>query len=300
MKTRAPRSLMWFYILVTYVVVQFAWWAYHLISLSNQVYTDTKADKRFWMIMGEGMVFFVLLIVGVWQLKKSVKREMEVNTEQRNFLLSTTHELKTPLSVVKLYLQTLRKRELPRDQQLEMIDKAVAENERLTTMINRMLLATRLESGVSPVQMNHGNLSQLMREVMDTIIERFPAQPFEVRIDTDIQAAFDPEAMRSIITNLVENAVKYNREDRPAVSVELIEKGGGAVLVVMDRGRGIKDKEAVKRLFVREENEETRSAQGSGLGLYIVDQMCKLQGATLLISDRPEGEGTIVTVDIGV
>src|SRR5690606_33270716 len=112
MQQKTPRALVWFYVLVLYVSVQLIWWAINIVVLSNKVYQDTKAEKQFWMIIGEGAVFFVLMLLAVWQLKRSFRREIELNQKQRNFLLSTTHELKTPLSVVKLNLQTMQKRDL--------------------------------------------------------------------------------------------------------------------------------------------------------------------------------------------
>src|SRR5690554_7481691 len=116
------QTAIFFYILGAYVVLQFVWWGYHLIELTSEIKTPDAQQKRIIMIIGEGLVFFFLLLLGLWKIRSSIQKEMRLSKRQNNFLLSVTHELKTPLTSNKLYLQTLLKRSnLEREQQEDLI-----------------------------------------------------------------------------------------------------------------------------------------------------------------------------------
>ena len=102
-----------FYLLVFYVILQFVWWIYLIFSLYDQIYTEAEVLKhKAWMIIGEGSVFLLILLGGIWMIRRAFRREMEVNANQQNFLMSVTHELKSPIASVKLFLQTLKSRSL--------------------------------------------------------------------------------------------------------------------------------------------------------------------------------------------
>jgi signal transduction histidine kinase len=141
------QTAIFFYILGIYVVLQFAWWGYHLIELTGEIKKEASfIQKRVFMIIGEGLVFFIILLLGLWKIRSSIKKDLGLTQRQNNFLLSVTHELKTPLSANKLYLQTILKRNPEQSTQISMIEKAIQENERLEIMIDNILNATRLES----------------------------------------------------------------------------------------------------------------------------------------------------------
>ena len=102
-----------FYILSLYVVVQFLWWGFHLIELTSAITEESDLiNKRVTMVIGEGIVFLLILLLGHWQIRRSIKKQLTLDKDQRNFMLSVTHELKTPLAANKLYLQTISKRDL--------------------------------------------------------------------------------------------------------------------------------------------------------------------------------------------
>lgn len=285
MQGKTPKSLVWFYILVSYVIVQFAWWAYHLINLSKALYSDDIASKRITMIVGEGSVFFVLLLVGVWQLKKSIKREMQLNRDQKNFLLATTHELKTPLSSVKLLIETVQKRELSPEKKEELLNRALDENDRLNDMIDRVLMASRIESHGNKLSFVQGDISRLVNSIIDDFQGKFPNRMIEALVQDHLTGKFDESAVLSIMSNLIENALKYS-DAKSTIVVSLAKHGDYVDLMVEDSGVGIKDPKRAVKLFYREQNEETRTEKGSGLGLFIVNKLCQLHGGELLIESN--------------
>ena len=110
------RTALIFYVLSVYVVVQFIWWGYHLIELTEVASQASQpVSNRIAMIIGEGAVFLILLLIGIWQIRRSIRKELKLSERQNNFLLSVTHELKTPLAANKLYLQTIKKRDLSKE-----------------------------------------------------------------------------------------------------------------------------------------------------------------------------------------
>ena len=111
------RTALIFYVLSAYVVIQFLWWGYHIIELTNELAKEsTEISSRVRMILGEGSVFLLLLLIGIWQIRRSIRKELNLSARQNNFLLSVTHELKTPLAANKLYIQTIQKRDLSKEQ----------------------------------------------------------------------------------------------------------------------------------------------------------------------------------------
>src|SRR5690554_7418532 len=162
------QTAIFFYILGVYVVLQFVWWGYHLIELSSEIDTPESQRKRIIMITSEGFVFFMILLLGLWKVRSSFKKEMKMSKRQNNFLLSVTHELKTPLTSNKLYLQTLLKRKnLEREQQEQLLEQAIAENNRLEDMIENILTATRIENHRLQLNFENYNLSEEITRIVE-------------------------------------------------------------------------------------------------------------------------------------
>lgn len=294
MREKTPRPLLWFYVIVGYVLLQFTWWGYYLIDLSGAVYPEKELNDRVLMILGEGAVFLTLLFVAIYQLRKSIKKELGLNQEKTNFLLSVTHELKTPLSSVKLMLQTLQSRKLPEEKRAELLEKALAENERLTSMIENLLLASGIEERQVFLNRIRRNLSRFVSTTLDDLKTLYPNHVFKTNIEADILFRFDEHYFYAILSNLISNAVKYSPEGSE-VTLNLKSKSGKVVLEVSDQGQGIKEKEDVLKKFYREGNEETRSSKGTGLGLFIVHKVVELhQGKIQIENNQPRG--TVVRI----
>jgi signal transduction histidine kinase len=304
-----PRSLLVFYVLVSYVVLQFCWWFYLLFDLNNQIYdlrislsdfinhgVETelllrkKLSQKHWMILGEGLVFILLLLLGIIQTRKSFRRETRVMRQQKNFLLSVTHELKSPIAAVKLYLQTLEKRDLERPKQIELLQKAIIESNRLDQLVENILVAAQIDNHVLLIQKEKSNLSEFIRNFINEFSDKYSIA-LESEIENDIFLCFDSIAFRSILVNLLENAVKYSHS-APEISVKLWTKSNSIFVSVADQGIGIQDEEKLRvfEKFFRSGNEETRQSKGTGLGLYIVKYLVEHhQGSISIRSNTPKG-----------
>ena len=304
-----PRSLLVFYVLVSYVVLQFCWWFYLLFDLNNQIYDlqfslsdfynhgvesevvlRKNLIQKHWMILGEGLVFILLLLLGIIQTRKSFRRETLVIRQQKNFLLSVTHELKSPIASVKLYLQTLEKRELDRSKQIDLLQKAIIESNRLDHLVENILVAAQIDNHVLLIQKENANLSEFIRNFLTECNEKYSIT-LESEIQNNIFLHFDSIAFRSILVNLFENAVKYSNES-PEISLKLWTSSNSVFISISDQGIGIQEDEKLRVFdkFFRSGNEETRQSKGTGLGLYIVKYLVELhQGKISVSSNTPKG-----------
>ncbi len=284
-----------FYVLVAYILLQFTWWSYLLVELNNEVYehrienvhlrnssseqqlTEEKAlqrksRERWWMVIGEGCVFLTLLTLGSIQTLRSFRKEMLLARQQKNFLLSISHEFKSPLASIKLYLQTLLKHDLEKEKKESFLNSAIADTERLHNLVENALLANMIDHKGYSFNKEEVNLSALVR----LIIQKFQSVPdFKNKIEPNIQEGLSMQADKIALTlmfnNLLENAAKYSAEGSD-IKVLLQKTNNKISLSVSDEGIGIPDveKNKVFEKFYRVGKEETRSTKGTGLGLFIV------------------------------
>ena len=282
------------YLLGFYVLVQFVWWAYMLVQLNAEIYNlklelllsgisspeqliqkadlDQKLSLRIWMVLGEGAVFVSILLLGFWSVRKSITKELMLAEQQKNFLLSVTHELKSPLAAIKLQLQTLSARSLDEDKKQLIYSRALSDTDRLEKLVENLLLVNKVESEKLPLTKEPINLSKLLLEILDTTYSsQINAGKLIVDSEQNIILNMDSMAFQSIVLNLVENAIKYAGESKVEVSLEVL-KDNTIQLEVRDYGDGIPDseKEKIFERFYRLGNEEVRKTKGTGIGLYLV------------------------------
>jgi signal transduction histidine kinase len=251
-----------------------------------------------YMILGEGLVFGLSLIMGLWFIQKAYTKERENNIHQKNFLLSVTHELKSPIAAINLITQTLLKRKLPQDSIDNLHASVLSESSRLENLINNLLLATRLNNAYQ----YHFDLFD-MCELAEKIIKSLHLQYHDSNISTNFSEKpmlikADKESIISVITNLIENAIKYSPE-QPQIALKINKTNKQCQIIVSDLGIGIPEveKEKVIRQFYRIGNEETRKTKGTGLGLYIANKIVKAHQGKLKITDNIP-TGTIITVTL--
>jgi signal transduction histidine kinase len=285
------KANIWIYILAIYVVIQLFWWGVHLIQLTHEISGQADAvNRRVMMIIGEGCVFFVILLLGLLKIRSSLQKERRINEQQKNFLLSITHELKTPLASTKLNVQTIQKRTLSEDQRNMLLDNIQSDTSRLAVLINNILQVTQLDQRNYQLSISKFNLI----EVVDKLIQRHQlvfsnaiitsVLPKELFIEADI------DAMDTIIGNLIHNACKYGNES-PQVFVSVTSNSECITISVEDNGAGIpiEKREDVFKRFVRLGNEETRSVPGTGIGLYLVKHFTELQDGSVTIKESSMG-----------
>ena len=290
---------LFFILLSSYVILQFLWWGYHLIDLSQQVDSaNSTANRRVLMIIGEGSVFFLILLFGIWRIRKSIQNDLQLSFRQTNFILSVTHELKTPLATEKILLQTLLKHPLDETKRIELLKKTLNENQRLELMIENILHAARLENtAIKPEKSILGFLAFCM-PIIDRYHKINGVNFIELQYATDVEINADPFMLEAILINLLENAIKY-AGIQSSIVVYFFQENNSFVFGVKDLGPGIpKDqREQIFEKFYRIGNEETRTQKGSGLGLYLVKQFVELhQGKVLCLENEQKGTDFRITL----
>jgi signal transduction histidine kinase len=252
---------------------------------------ENLGQKRL-MIVGEGLVFLFLLSLGIIQTRRSFKKETNLARQQNNFLLSITHELKSPLASIKLFIQTLEKRDIEKEKQKEMVKLALDEANRLDHLLENLLLTNRLDGEVFNVYPEKIDFTELIKETVARFsITHTSAVPFNLDLDESIYILADRTAIISVLENLMGNAIKYASESK-FIHIELSREKDFALLRVIDQGSGIPDqlKKKVFEKFFRIENEETRRSKGAGLGLYIIKNLIVQQGGSIKVIDHnPKG-----------
>lgn len=314
MKSRS-RSILILSIVFGYVLLQFIWWEIllvkqndviikekqKLVALSSTDETQLKKDIDFLehrkkmqtvMIVSEGTVFLLLLLFGIYKIKQAQDKETALNNQQKNFFLSITHELKTPIAATKLQLQTLQKQKLDEETQHELIKNALVETERLNNLIDNVLLTSRLDAGEFQFHNERQNISEFIANTANRYYKtELTAGALSLHLQPNVYAMVDTSSFPSIITNLVDNAIKYSPKDEK-IELHLKKEKNNISIRVIDQGAGISnaDKQKIFYKFFRAGNEETRKAKGTGLGLYIVKYIVQNHNGKVMVKDNtPKG-----------
>ena len=243
------------------------------------------------MIIGEGGVFLILLFWGIWWIKKNVWQDLKRAQKEKNFLLAVTHELKTPIAAIRLNTQTLKNRKLTEAQAQDLCADIITESNRLETLVNNILLATQFEQNTSLANWQTMDFSILVETQIKRFQQLFPERIVNSNIQSNIQMEVEENMLVSLLFNLLENANKYSPASEP-ISVSLKGSEHVVLLEISDNGMGIpvEERKSVFDKFHRLGNEQTRSQKGTGLGLYIVKEICKAHRAEINISDNsPKG-----------
>jgi signal transduction histidine kinase len=308
-------------LLLLYTLLAGIWWSYLLLNKNEAAHRAERAllehrfeadgtdgpsalaelDRRYAaqrrMILGEGTVLLAVLLLGIWWVNHSVSREAALDRQQNNFLLSVTHELKSPIASIRLVLDTIRMRQLDRAQTERLTGSALNEADRLQSLVENLLLAARIE-GAPALHRENIRADELLGGLCDRFAQKYPEARFERFLEPGLRLEADPYALTTIALNLLENAVKYAPSDeKPHIVLRLCTAGKKALLEVADQGTGIQDteKKRVFDKFYRVGNEETRRAKGTGLGLYLVKGLAEAHRGSVEIRDNVP-KGTVFSV----
>ena len=231
------------YGVIAYMLMAFAWWSVLLFTKNRDAFyakrdlmrigmvarglitTDEEffASERYqeleqqyrwqeWMIFGEALFFVLSLVGGIWLINRGYHKEVMAAKQRRNFLLSITHELKSPLASIRLVLETLQKRgQLKREQVEKLAGNGLFETDRLHMLVEDLLLSAKLETAYQP-HTEPLNLSNMLQDLVDKLRNKYPRVDFhfEENVD-DATLVGDKSGLTSVALNLLENAVKYSR-----------------------------------------------------------------------------------------
>ena len=261
-------------------------------------YADIETDKKrkTAQYIGEGSIFFLLIGAGAIFVYRAVNRELKLSRQQQNFMMAITHELKTPIAVSKLNLETLQLRKLDDNQQQRLIQNTLQETNRLNALCNNMLVSSQIEAGGYYITNEEINISELVQNCLNDFTARFQKRKFQSHLREELFVTGDIMLLQIAINNLVDNAIKYSPKEN-IITVEVLQNIPNIEIQVKDEGPGIEDPEKKKifEKFYRAGNEATKHAKGTGLGLYLTKKIVAAHhGKISIIDNNPTGSIFII------
>jgi two-component system, OmpR family, sensor histidine kinase CiaH len=312
----ANRATVIYWLLLIYVLAALIWW-FIALNIQNRKMAEYKLsllthddisyiqkvekiynerDRMTTAYVSEGLVFLSVILIGAVFLYSAVMRQIRIQRQQQNFMMAITHELKTPISIARLNMETLQKHILDDSKKEKIIKSSLQEINRLNTLTGNILVSAQLEGGSYLFNKEVLDFSRIVSDSCQDFASRFPNRPWDKELEPGLFISGDPLLMQILVNNLVDNAVKYSPPQSP-ITIILKKDANQAILEVRDKGTGIPKKE-YKRIFqkfYRVGNEDTRTSQGTGLGLYLCRKIAQDHYMQLRVSDNPGG-GTIFTV----
>jgi len=303
----------WF--LLSYVIVALVFWfislqqqnenitSLRLQQLNRRHPTYTRDAEKIYdgrrrktgQYIGEGVTFLGLIIISAVFIYRATRRQFNLSSQQQNFMMAVTHELKTPIAVTRLNLETLQKRKLEDQQQQKLISNTLQEVDRLNSLCNNILLASQLETGSYIISKKEVDASALAERVVGEFKMRNPHRKFVSNIQKELFITGEELLLEILMTNLIENALKYSPRET-AVTITVESRNDNIKLSVADEGPGIPDEEKSRifEKFYRVGNEETRTAKGTGLGLYLCKKIAQDHNAEVRVHNNVKGSVFIV------
>lgn len=258
----------------------------------KKVETITAEEKRkTTQYIGEGSTFLLVILVGAVFVYRSVRRQIRLSQQQQYFMMAVTHELKTPIAVAKLNVETVQKHPLEQEKQQKLLKTALLEINRLDTLANNILISSQLDAGGYVLTKEELDLSALVSHAVQNFKNRFPERGWQAVIEDNLAITGDALLLQILINNLLENAVKYSP---PTAMITLTaQKNKNKIdISIIDEGAGIPEPEK-KRIFdrfYRIGNEAQRKTKGTGLGLYLCRKIAQDHRATISVTNNsPQG-----------
>lgn len=263
------------------------------LSLTSSLVQTGSSDLRLNSAI-TGLALFVLFS-GVVMLLRNIRRESQLNQLRADFISAVTHELKTPLTVVRLYADTLSGTQNLSESQRRGFLRAIAhQSEQLGRLIENVLECSRIERGCRQYEFQETELAPLIARMLDSYKPYWESQGFAIEPDLDFElppVRADAGAVSRAVFNLVDNAIKYSGDSR-RVTVRLRHRAGQAALEVEDRGIGIPAAEQ-GRVFDRFYRVRNAAGKGGyGIGLYIVRHVAAAHGGRVEVESEP-GNGSL-------
>jgi signal transduction histidine kinase len=307
-----------YWVLLLYIIAALVWWYVALSRQNEQMTTykiqelqttDIRYREQYKKIMdenkrksaqyfGEGAIFLLLISAGAIFLFRAVKNQLKITTQQQNFMMAITHELKTPIAVTKLNLETLQKRKLETSQQEKLINNTLQEANRMNALCNNLLLSSQMESAAYKKVSEQIQINKLLGDCIRDFSVRYPSRNIMFNPKDEITIDGDVFLLQMAFNNLIENALKYSPKDT-AIQVVLAKKENQCQLAITDEGNGIPDEDKLKifEKFYRIGSDATQKSKGTGLGLFLVKRIVDAHKGMVYVKDN-QPKGSIFTIQL--
>ncbi len=260
---------------------------------------DKPSSVLYWVLLSIGTAMFAAVVFGVIAYLLITIQQVNLNRRQSNFIDSVTHELKSPIASLKLYLQTLGRRTVDEDQRRSFYQSMLMDVDRLDQLINHLLDVARIEQTTSKTAECDSNwlrVDKLLQDLAERTALRYglPSTAFQLKLDP-IEIYARELDLDILFRNLMDNAAKYSGEpSEVSIQMTMASKEGWLHAVVSDNGPGIprRLRRKIFGRFVRLGSELERTKQGTGLGLFLVRSVLRTLRGKISVDDLANGTGT--------
>jgi len=284
----------WFSIgVIAYMILGILWWGMLLFSKNEDLYnlqleyaTSKEAiedirkewSKQKLMIIGEGIVLGLSLLAGIFIINRSAQREIKSAKQQSNFLLSVSHELKSPIAAIKLALETLNRPNLPEDAAKKITSSAVKDANRLEKLVQNILLSASIEEDRLELYKEESDIAQLLVKTSKRYNHTSKHDNKIITKGTDDATliTIDTYNFTQALSNIIDNAIKYAEKSTP-ITIILSKQQDSVTIDIQNQGTPIDVKEQSKIFdkFYRGQNKVIRKKEGTGIGLYISNEIIR-------------------------
>jgi signal transduction histidine kinase len=255
-----------------------------------------------WLVILTLSILVGIILIGIFIIFVYNQKAVRLNRLQRNFINNFTHELKTPVTSMKLFLETFSLHELSRQDQLKYIDYMLLDVDRLSSTINRILTLARIESRSYEEEFENHDVVKFVKGFVKDNRHLFRGS--EIRVHNRLAHAAVHRVNRSLLDmllmNLITNAIKYNESEAPSIDITFEKKAGRTHIRFKDNGIGFEKGEIRKifRKFYQIGRSEDMSAKGSGLGLHLVQTIARLHKGKVIAESPGSGKGSVFTLSL--
>ncbi|MBN1479465.1 HAMP domain-containing histidine kinase [candidate division KSB1 bacterium] len=304
------------YSIVLFVLAQLTWFlllglfVYRFFisrNMANQIegqfsiQVDSTATSL--VLLVGGCMLYVAVSVALAIIFKNLSSQLRLTGMYDTFIANVTHELKSPLASIHLYLETLKMREVSKSRRDEFINTMLQDAHRLNTLINSILKITALEQKKEIFEVRIHETDEIIRSLIDEARRQFKLSEHALKLSGSAphKCVIDQNAFYIVFKNLIDNALKYTI-DPPDITIRLGSTTKKIIIEFTDRGIGIesKDQKRMFRKFHRITNEHVPNVKGTGLGLYWVREIIRYHAGSIRVHSDGIGKGTTFTIELPI
>lgn len=305
-----------FHPVVIFIFAQLAWlsllglWIYWYVSnyiifsqVGERISPQLAAESTNIIALISGLILLVAILVGMFLIFIYLNKQLSITRLYDNFIGNVTHELKSPLASIQLYLETMSMRDIPRPRQKEFITLMIKDANRLKNLINSILEISAHEQKKIAYDYRVVTAELMVKKLVDESIEFFklPADAIKLAGTASCQCVVDQNAMKIVFNNLIDNAIKYSAEP-VQLMINMACTAGKFVLQFIDQGVGIaeKDQKKVFKKFHRVYDHDSPNVKGTGLGLYWIKEIVRYHGGKVAVFSEGKNRGSTFKIELPI
>lgn len=302
------------YNLTIFIIAQIVWfallglWIYWYVS--NYIIFEKVGEKdssqvalstpNVFPFVG-GIILLVGLSFSMFFIFRHLNVQMRLNRLYDTFIANITHELKSPLSSIQLFIETLNSRKVPEEKQKEFFRQMTKDTERLQKLINTILDISALESGKNKTNFEVYDAYEIINRLINEGVEQFrlKKETIEIQCYSSSKICIDVSSFKMVIDNLLDNSIKYNTGNlKISLGIKTIKNK--VIIYFADNGIGINEKEQkyIFQKFYRIYDEDIPNVKGTGLGLYLVKEIIKNHRGKISVTSEGKGKGTTFIIEL--